>query len=641
MAKKINSRVVLLSLLFFVFIVSVVTVSASDSSWVVNELLYKSKSISLVQEVLSRGIQQETDTSFSNKTYRYEYGKIRPQIRNGEELNDYFKSLGIKEDFTFVLVKFNEENITEGEKEILENAGAKPIGVYQEGIYLYKFPTDQLETKTFDFIEWIELPKKRDKIGPELKNALGLDKSLLVKIEFYEGYTDSELKKINRYAKFVNQDDWEPEENKIYALVGPKLDENSVHNVVEVASFSFVRSVKLIDIKDKRKLDLFVNQSDFYEDKTLVNQPHAVCPWERNDPEVREFPSPDDLPKIINQRQFNSNEKLRNLNKDANFNANYEFIKNKGFSITGDAFEVEYSDGAIVDFFWLIGNESNDTLRVMVNVNSEKLKDHNFVLEINENLLSMYDKSSGTKFNLSDLSEISHWGENSCTGNGCILYSLQWFFNNGWAPVCNVLFTQACLPAIRIFGLTTPAFLACLPAIECYQSFSLTGLEVCLLDNCYFYPCQQDCDDQDGPGDNWNHYCNGNDVWKRKFNYDYYCPLDVTEAGDCVVNESSSGWEQESFYQPCDYGCSSDDFGAWCDPEIECYTDFDCPADGWVGSTYCNGGDVWQTYRDYYCVGGGGASSDCEYTETELVKDYCGSGSCSGGECTGGSGECA
>jgi len=33
-------------------------------------------------------------------------------------------------------------------------------------------------------------------------------------------------------------------------------------------------------------LNLFVDQGEFYSDSSLVNQPHSVCPWQRDEKKI-------------------------------------------------------------------------------------------------------------------------------------------------------------------------------------------------------------------------------------------------------------------------------------------------------------------------------------------------------------------
>ncbi len=65
----------------------------------------------------------------------------------------------------------------------------------------------------------------------------------------------------------------------------------------------------------------------------------------------------------------------------------------------------------------------------------------------------------------------------------------------------------------------------------------------------------------------------------------------------------------------------------------ECDSDGDCPADRWRGGTFCENGDVYQDYRDWYCVGPSTKYSFCNVDIFPRQKEECGTGSCSGGVC--------
>jgi hypothetical protein len=224
--------------------------------------------------------QIDLEQNFLNKTISYEYGKFTPEIMQGEELNNYFKKLDLQEDYIYVLLEFN-NSLNGKQTREFKRDNVEEIGKYDKDVYIYKFPKEILETKTYDFIRWIDIPKKGDKMDSELKDSLNSNNSLYIKVEFYEPYSDKELVKINKYSKFINKDTWE--EKEIYVLVGPKLNNDSINLVEEIASFNFVKSVKLIDVRDRRQMDLYINQSEFYENKSLINQPHAVVPWQRDD----------------------------------------------------------------------------------------------------------------------------------------------------------------------------------------------------------------------------------------------------------------------------------------------------------------------------------------------------------------------
>ena len=66
--------------------------------------------------------------------------------------------------------------------------------------------------------------------------------------------------------------------------------------------------------------------------------------------------------------------------------------------------------------------------------------------------------------------------------------------------------------------------------------------------------------------------------------------------------------------------------------ETECDSDADCNADGWVGSLYCSNDNVYQDFRDWFCVNPGTEESYCGYTDTSTLKEDC-TDTCVNGEC--------
>jgi hypothetical protein len=63
---------------------------------------------------------------------------------------------------------------------------------------------------------------------------------------------------------------------------------------------------------------------------------------------------------------------------------------------------------------------------------------------------------------------------------------------------------------------------------------------------------------------------------------------------------------------------------------VTCYSDNDCPADGYVGNYFCSYtcgydgvSDVSRTYRDWRCINPGTPYSGCVYNETPVAVDCC------------------
>ncbi len=62
-----------------------------------------------------------------------------------------------------------------------------------------------------------------------------------------------------------------------------------------------------------------------------------------------------------------------------------------------------------------------------------------------------------------------------------------------------------------------------------------------------------------------------------------------------------------------------------CSPKVECYGDYNCPADEWK-NLQCKDGDVWGTFIDYYCSNPGTTQSKCFFTSSFKRKKPCYSG---------------
>lgn len=567
---------------------------------------------------------QSFELGRTDKTIVYEYGKIRPRIREGEELKEYFRSLDIGRESIYTLVTFK-TNLTQEQSQVLFNDGAELIGDYGRGVYLVKFPKEVLETKSYDFVKWIDVPKKDDKIEQDLKNSLDLDNSLLIKIEFYEDYTDEELKELNRYAKFINKDDWEPDEHSLFALVGPKESIDSIHSIEEIAAFNFIKTVSLINIEDKRKLNLFVNQSDFYENKTLANQPHGICPWQRDD-SIIPSSSLTNLPQVLSKKEISDNSSFDNFLQSKNsFRKVFDFSKEEGYTTTKAGFEIIFSDGTVASLIEInkgLSENVQNSFLVLIN-NEEERIERSYIMEVSKSAniptLKFYDSEGGTEISLLDRSIVSSWGEHSCDFNTCLIYGFD-FYSSLWGPCVD-------LCGISLYPPNPWEIAAC---YGCLLGLGISQLEICAVNSCEFYPCQQDCNDQDGTG-SFDYYCYQGDVWRRQQLTDYECSSAEPREGMCEIE--STQWTNNQFFEECDFGCSNGE----CSSEIECYSDSDCPADGWVGSRFCSGGDVHQTYRDYTCINDGSPSSYCQVTDTEEEFRDCNNG-CSNGQCTGGTG---
>ncbi|MDP2946482.1 MAG: hypothetical protein Q8N88_00045, partial [Nanoarchaeota archaeon] len=169
----------------------------------------------------------------------------------------------------------------------------------------------------------------------------------------------------------------------------------------------------------------------------------------------------------------------------------------------------------------------------------------------------------------------------------------------------------------------------------CLLSSGLTSLEMCSglpvvgQGACYFYPCQADCNDQDGYYSSpWDYYCDGNTRRKSRQYYDFDCTSDQPREGWCNFSNRSV---DDQAVETCPNGCEN----GRCLGPVTCYSDLGCGVDSWIGSPYCSGGDVWQYYREPDCHYPGTENSYCTYPQSPKKKQDCTSGTCDNGQCVG------
>lgn len=119
------------------------------------------------------------------------------------------------------------------------------------------------------------------------------------------------------------------------------------------------------------------------------------------------------------------------------------------------------------------------------------------------------------------------------------------------------------------------------------------------------------------------------DLFCQETNSDENVYQDVTSyscvEGSCVSDEDNI------LIEDCGLGC----FEGGCimeEPDIECSANSDCGVDGFVDSSFCSGGDVYQDYETFTCEYPGEEYSYCySYTSEEFVEDcsyICGEGAC-------------
>jgi hypothetical protein len=147
----------------------------------------------------------------------------------------------------------------------------------------------------------------------------------------------------------------------------------------------------------------------------------------------------------------------------------------------------------------------------------------------------------------------------------------------------------------------------------------------------------EDCDDLDYY-DDWEYYCDGDQVWKHHRFHDFSCV-----GGECA--EVSSDYTDETFVEDCDDRDYYTDWQYYCDdasvwrtrdfhdfycldgtcqesvtPESEWFAD--CPTDYYTDwQYYCDDASVWRTrdFHDFYCSDG--TCQEDVIPETEWVED--------------------
>lgn len=338
-------------------------------------------------------------------------------------------------------------------------------------------------------------------------------------------------------------------------------------------------------------------------------------------------------PKIIDQKKVRPEKILEKLKEDINFKEIYDYAGELGYDKLNNSLEVNYDDGTIVTFTEIYSDSSlNKKLMFLVNKKRDSIR-RTFIMEIAEengtNTLQIYDKNNGVIINLSDYSIISEWGHHSCSWGNCVGFGIELALANGATTLCGPLCSQLCIK--------NPTLAGCSPCLLCISGLFFAIEEICSdipiigQGACYYYPCFDDCNEYDGYYNSpWQYYCNG-DYQKRYRNYtDFYCPSEYgPREGSC--NSFNSPILDPDYNDYCQYGCSE----GYCLGEVNCYSDVECGADGWVGEPYCSGGDVRQYYQEYDCHYPGTENSFCSYDNVNELKQECASGECQDGECVG------
>lgn len=183
-------------------------------------------------------------------------------------------------------------------------------------------------------------------------------------------------------------------------------------------------------------------------------------------------------------------------------------------------------------------------------INLKNLKDDaeiNFLLKVekldNKTILTMFNDEGGVKIDFTNKVILETWSTHNtcsywtCVGNYIIHMLTDLNFWTECGPVC----------------LSDPTAITCL---TCAIRWGATGFWNCYLDKCAWYPCKQDCTDNNWY-DSYYNYCSSNELWKHRWHYVYKCPdgVDYGEAGDCISDSSNSGWINNTYVMTCSINC--------------------------------------------------------------------------------------
>ncbi|MBD3354944.1 hypothetical protein GF361_03085, partial [Candidatus Woesearchaeota archaeon] len=108
-------------------------------------------------------------------------------------------------------------------------------------------------------------------------------------------------------------------------------------------------------------------------------------------------------------------------------------------------------------------------------------------------------------------------------------------------------------------------------------------------------------------------YCSEDDVYQ--VHRQWSCHNPGTSEAYCSYDD------ENELIESCSYDCVNGDCIA-----SGCSVDSDCGEEKWIGSSYCNGADIYQIYGSWNCNNG-----TCEYSENEVLKENC--GACLNGVC--------
>ncbi len=185
-----------------------------------------------------------------------------PEPLKGKELNNYFKSLNLKEDSVYVILQFelldlqaqpghlaeyfnqqeNERNDILKDRGVVLLGGPGGIGGAGGELARYaKVPKKFLEEEHYDFIRWIGIKSPEGKLSPELrekvwnKNCTG---GIVLEIRAYEKISNEQFETIKQITKgeLFNQE-FTPSQDSFIDL---KVD---IDKLKEIASLDFIKTI--------------------------------------------------------------------------------------------------------------------------------------------------------------------------------------------------------------------------------------------------------------------------------------------------------------------------------------------------------------------------------------------------------------
>ncbi|MFC1697001.1 glycoside hydrolase family 2 TIM barrel-domain containing protein [Nanoarchaeota archaeon] len=122
-----------------------------------------------------------------------------------------------------------------------------------------------------------------------------------------------------------------------------------------------------------------------------------------------------------------------------------------------------------------------------------------------------------------------------------------------------------------------------------------------------------------------NPFCNANDIYQK------YRTWNCNDAGTP---------DSQCSYQDLDDQISSCDSNELCvdgeciEGDVECSSKTDCGTDSYMGESYCETGNVYQTYRTYICENQGTLDSSCTYSDSDIITIECSEDeTCNEGQC--------